>query len=216
MKTRVSILAQLLLFVVALLYNLYMAGRLPETVPTHWGFNGKPDAYGSKWENLLIMPGVILLMIVLTAVLPKISPRRFQMDTFEDTYGYVMLLVSGLMLTLHIVIIRSSAGLHLEPSKAMMFVLFAFFALMGNVMGKIKRNFFVGIRTPWTLADERVWHATHRYAGRLWMLGGILGALAALLGAPFWAEMVFLLILALLPVVKSYLIYVKLGPDTAN
>jgi uncharacterized membrane protein len=95
-------------------------------------------------------------------------------------------------------------------NRTMMFVLFAFFALLGNVMGKIKRNFFMGIRTPWTLADERVWHATHRYAGRLWLVGGTIGAIAALIGLPFSFGIGFLLVIAFLPVFKSYFLYLRL------
>jgi uncharacterized membrane protein len=203
-------LAQLGLFVAALIYSLYMATHLPDVVPTHWGLNGKADQFGSKWEDLLLMPGVMLFMVVLTAVLPRISPRRFEIGTFEATYGYVMLLCSLMMMALHVVIVQSAAGAHVDMTRMMMFVVFAFLALMGNVMGKIKRNFFMGIRTPWTIADERVWHATHRYAGRLWLLGGLAGAVAALFGAPFGIETVYLLVLAFLPVVKSYFIYSKL------
>jgi uncharacterized membrane protein len=211
MKIRISVVAQLGLFVVAMLYSLYMAQHLPDTVPTHWGINGKPDQYGSKWTNLLLMPGVIVFMALLTPVLAKISPRKFQMASFEDTYGYAMFLCGGLMLALHIVIVQASMGAHLDMNKTMMFVLFAFFALIGNVMGKIKQNFFMGIRTPWTLADERVWHATHRYAGRLWLIGGTAGAIGALIGVPFGLEIGFFVVLAFVPVLKSYLLYVKLA-----
>jgi uncharacterized membrane protein len=213
MKIRTSVLAQLGLFIASLLYSLYMSSRLPDVVPTHWGLTGKPDAYGPKWVNLFLMPGVILFMVLLTLVLPRISPRRFLIQPFAETYGYVMLLVSGLMVTLHVIIVQASTGHPLDMTKAITFVLYAFFALLGNVMGKIKRNFFMGIRTPWTLADERVWHATHRYAGRLWLVGGTLGAFGALLGVPFLWEMIYLMALAFLPVIKSYLIYVKLGPS---
>lgn len=211
MKIKISIAAQLALFVIAIAFSLYMSQHLPDTVPTHWGLNGKPDQYGSKWTNLLLMPGVMVFLALLTPALAKISPRKFEVASFEETYGYAMFLCGGLMLALHIVIVQASTGEHLDMNRTMMFVLFAFFALLGNVMGKIKQNFFMGIRTPWTLADERVWHATHRFAGRLWLVCGVIGAIGALLGVPFMIEFGFLLVMAFVPVVKSYLLYGKVG-----
>ena len=213
MKIRVSTAAQLGLFVVAMAYSLYMAAQLPDTVPTHWGLNGQPDSYGSKWMDLLLMPGVILLMAALTPALAKISPSQFQVGAFEETYGYVAFLVGALMFAIHVVIVQASIGRHLDMTRLMMFVMFAFFALIGNVMGKIKRNFFMGIRTPWTLADERVWIATHRYGGRLWLVGGVIGAIAALIGVPFAILIALLLVMAFLPILKSYQLYQKLTPS---
>jgi uncharacterized membrane protein len=83
-------------------------------------------------------------------------------------------------------------------------------ALMGNVMGKVRRNFFVGIRTPWTIADERVWNATHRMAAKTFFAGGLLGLLAMILRAPFWLAMTAIVVAALVPVLYSLVFYKQL------
>ena len=216
MKIKQSVMCQLGLFGLAVLYSLYMAGHMPDTVPTHWNAAGHVDAYGSKWINLLLLPGVLLFMTGLTLALPKLSPQKFEIEPFEQTYSYIMVLVTAMMLCLHIVIVQTSAGAHTDMNTVMFVILFAFFALLGNVMGRIKRNFYMGVRTPWTLADERVWHSTHRFTGRLWLAGGILGAVAALAGAPFWLDLGFLLVVSMLPIGYSYVEYQKLPKDSGS
>jgi uncharacterized membrane protein len=211
MNIRLSLIAQVALFAVAILFSLYMANQMPDVVPTHWGLSGKPDAFGSKWINLLLMPGIILFTAGLTYVLPAISPRQFRMESFETTYGTICFLVALMMLGIHIVIVQASANAAFEMNRVLMAVIFAFFAAFGNLMGRVKRNFFIGIRTPWTLADERVWHTTHRFAARLWLIGGAAGAIAALVGAPMWFSIALILVLSLVPVVKSYTDYQRLA-----
>jgi uncharacterized membrane protein len=133
------------------------------------------------------------------------------MEGFSSTYGYVMTLVSGLFLTLHAVVLQASTGSGMDIGRVAMAAIFVFFALMGNVMGRVKQNFWVGVRTPWTLADERVWKETHRSAGKLWLVGGAIGAVASILGLPEAISIGLLLVLAFAPVVQSYLIYRRLA-----
>jgi uncharacterized membrane protein len=215
-----TLLAQSLVLLLCIAFSFYMAGKLPETVPTHWGISGKPDGYGPKALNLWLMPGVVLFNLVLTLSLPALSPKRFEIDRFAATFGTAMFLCTLMMAALHYVIIdatvaavNSKPGSSFDIGKMMMVVLFLFFAALGNLMGRIKQNFFMGIRTPWTLADERVWDRTHREAGILWLVGGLLGAVISALGIPMVAGISLLLVIALTPVVRSFLIYKKLNPN---
>ena len=211
MSTRVSLLIQLCLFAILTAWTLWRLGPMPDIVPVHWGISGKLDRYGSKWEAAWIMPVMLLFMAGMTVVLPKISPRKFDISRFSSTYNYVMVLVSLMMGVLHVIIIQASAGAKFDITQVMMAVMFIFFALMGNVMGKVKQNFFMGIKTPWTLADEQVWDDTHRYAAYLWFVGGIVGALLSVLGVPLVALIAILLVISFLPVIRSYQLYRKLG-----
>ncbi len=207
MNIRKALLIQLALLAVALIFSLAMAAKMPDIVPTHWDAAGHANGYGSKWTNLLLTPGMMVFIMGLTWALPKMSPKKFEIEPFEATYSYLMVLIAGMMLCIHLVIVQASAGAHLDITRVMMAVLFAFFGLMGNVLGKIKPNFYMGIRTPWTLSNEQVWHITHRYAGRLWVAGGVIGVLATLIGVPFWILFSSLMLISFAPVVKSYFIY---------
>jgi uncharacterized membrane protein len=191
-----------------------MATRLPDIVPTHWNASGHVDGYGSKWMNLLLMPGVMLWVAVLTVGLPKLSPEKFQIEPFEGTFGTCMGLISALMLAMHFLIISISAGARLDMSQAMMGVLFLFFIFFGNYMGRIQPNFYMGIRTPWTLSDERVWKVVHRGAGRLWVFGSIAGVVMVLIGLPFWLNFGYFMVLIFVPVVQSFFVYRSLHRPT--
>ena len=83
-------------------------------------------------------------------------------------------------------------------------------ALLGNVMGKVRRNFFVGIRTPWTIANEQVWNATHRFAAKTFFAGGLLGLIAVVFRAPFWLPVTAIMVAAVVPVIYSLMLYKRL------
>ena len=83
-------------------------------------------------------------------------------------------------------------------------------ALLGNVLGKVRRNFFVGIRTPWTIANEQVWNATHRLCAKTFFAGGLLGLVAVILRAPFWLPVTAVIVAVLIPVIYSLMFYKQL------
>jgi len=164
--------------------TLLVAPRLPDTIPTHWNIHGEIDGYGHKPVALLLMPVTMAGLLVLFRFLPWLSPRRFEVDTFRPTYLYVMLLVLVLLACLHALMIWAAWSGTADVSRYLVGGLFLFFALMGNVLGRVKRNFWIGIRTPWTLASERVWIDTHRFAARMFVGVGGLGFVAVLAGLP--------------------------------
>jgi uncharacterized membrane protein len=199
------------IFVIVALYSLWMLSRLPETVPVHWGLNGKPDRFGSKCEAVWLVPVLILANLGLALLIPKISPKEFSMERFGRTFNYVMVLVAALFAFIQLVNLQAAAGSSVPMDRMVLAGIFAFFALLGNVLGRVKRNFFVGIRTPWTLANERVWEETHREAAYLWFGGGIVGAALALLGMPMLVSVAVILVLAFFPAVRSYFLYRRMG-----
>jgi len=204
MSVRKSLLGQAVLLAATTAYSVLIAPSLGPTVPTHWGISGKPDAWGSPAFALWFGPCMVAFMMVITLGLPKLSPKQFEIDRFEATYEMLMFVVSLMIASIHVVILMATAGKSIDITRTMMAVLGVFFAIMGNFMGKVKRNFYMGIRTPWTLASERVWDATHRRAAGLWFFGGLGVALGALLGLPFAATFTAMMLIALWPVVDSY------------
>ena len=210
MNIRTCILIQIGILIASLAITAIYWQRLPEIVPTHWNLNGQVDQTGSKSQLLLLGPGLVLMILVMTLVLPKLSPKNFEIERFGGTFSYAMVLTSALMLFIGIIVLIMAEGSKIRFDRWMMSGLFLFFALLGNVLGKVRRNFFMGIRTPWTLASERVWDATHRSAARIWFVGGLIGTAACLLGLPMAGSIGFLLILSFWPVVQSYFLYQKL------
>jgi uncharacterized membrane protein len=186
---------------------------LPERVPIHWGINGQPDKFVSNHEvlpYLLLVPAIMGGFILLSLALPWLSPQQFSIDRFRDTYNYLMALLLTFFAYLHGVALAASLGWDVNMNKVLIGGMFLFFALIGNVLGKVQRNFFVGVRTPWTLADETVWIRTHRVAAWLLTSGSLVGFVAVMAGAPVWWCFVGMLALALVPVVYSLVLYKRL------
>jgi uncharacterized membrane protein len=204
----------LVLTVAALASSLYVGlvhvGDLPPRVPVHWDINGKPDQTVPREElvpYLLIAPGTMALMVVLTLILPWLSPRQFEVAPFRKVFNYVMGLLVILFGYIHVLILWSSLDENVSLIRWLLGGLFLFFALLGNVLGKVRRNFWMGVRTPWTLASERVWNQTHRLTAWLFVVYGLAAFAAVLAGVPpIWC-LAGLIALALTSVVYSLVLY---------
>lgn len=196
---------------------LFQFERLPDPMPTHWNIRGEPDQWMPRDRafalNFLLSPLLMVLMIGLTVALPWLSPRGFRIDTWRSTFEYMMFLVSGLFGFIHVCLVFSSLDPKWNLGFALVSGMFLFFALMGNVMGKIRKNFYAGVKTPWTLASDAVWIQTHRVTAWIWVATGITGAVLVLALRSEWvilAAAVGLLIAAFAPVPYSYFLYKRL------
>ena len=187
---------------------------LADPVPVHWNAEGVADKKVPRDEAvpyLMIAPLCMFGMCLLTVALPWLSPRRFSIEPFRATYNYIM----GLMVVLFayiqaVLLLASLRHPPVDSTKMLIAGIFLFFALLGNVLGKVRRNFWIGVRTPWTLASEVVWDRTHRVAAWLYTAGGVLGCVAVLVGVPFVACFVGLMVFALAPIVYSLVLYKSL------
>ena len=189
---------------------------LPDRVPTHWNIEGKVDGWGDKSWATFLMPGMMVIFLVLFAFLPALSPKHFEVDSFRSTYLYIMVLTTALFAYMNgIILLATWQELHegnkfLDIGRAMICGMFLFFALLGNVMGKVRKNFYIGIRVPWTLASDRVWNDTHRLAAWLMVAGGILGFLVVISGLPIVLAIGVMIGTFLIPVVYSFVHYKSL------
>lgn len=185
-------------------------------IPTHWGIDGRPDGWTPKEPGLLLLPAVTLLLTLLLVVLPRFEPRRRNLARSSGAYRIVVVGIVVLMGGLHFVAVLAAAGTPIEMGRVVSFGVGILFALIGNVLGKVRSNFMFGIRTPWTLASDLAWNRTHRFLGRIWVAGGLVLALLALLGAsgPVLAGwlLVSILLSTIVAVVYSYRVW-KDDPD---
>jgi uncharacterized membrane protein len=200
---------------VAAAYAHVNADRIPaDRVPIHWDIHMQPDGWVSKDQPFLAfyllptaMAGIVALGLF---VLPWLSPRNFAVEGFRATYDYIFFLVTGLFLYLEAVTLWSQFQGGVMEARWLIGGFFLFFALIGNVLGKVRKNFWMGIRTPWTLASERVWNRTHRVGAWLFVAVGLLGFVGVIAGlSPVWC-FAFLIVGALVPVVYSLVLYKRL------
>lgn len=209
MRTRYLVVC-LLLIAAACAALVYCWHLLPTQVPVHWNIEGQVDGYAARAVMWVLGPGGMALFALVGLALPVLSPRRFGMTEFLSTYYYLAGLVVCMLGYVFALMLIAGTGGEVSMLRAVPAGLFLLLILMGNPMGKVRRNFYVGVRTPWTLASERVWYATHRVAARLMVVSGLLGLLALWMHAPAWSILLLGLAWGPLAVLYSLLQYKRL------
>ena len=156
----------------------------PDQIPVHWGLSGQPDRWGGRAEGLLALPFVTLGIYLLLLFLPRIDPGRANYATFAKTYAALRLLILLFLASIQVMILMTIRGQHVDMGRMVPVLVGALLIILGNMMGKIRPNWFVGIRTPWTLSSKESWTRTHRVGGWVFMAGGILFMTCALVRRP--------------------------------
>jgi uncharacterized membrane protein len=205
--TRVYWIVALALVVGVWVVTALIYPGLPAKIPTHWNLQGKVDGYGSK-GTLFIMPATIVGMLILFGLLPALSPKSFEVDASRSTYLFIVVLVLGMFTYMQGVIVYAvTRHGHIDMVRAMLSGLFLFLGLMGNVLGRVRRNFYIGVRVPWTLASERVWNDTHRVAAWVLVAASLAGFVMTVTGLPMIAAFGALIVGAVVPIVYSFVHY---------
>jgi uncharacterized membrane protein len=213
--TRRYWIASLALCAGALAASALLYLRLPDQIPIHWNIRGEVDGYGAKQWALFVMPLAMAGMLVLFYFLPALSPKHFEVDTFRATYLYIMFVVTALFFYMHAITLYGTwkiavHGGKFDLGRPLIAGIFLFFALLGNVLGKVRKNFYIGVRVPWTLASDRVWNDTHRLAARVFVVAGLIGFVLTISGVSPIFAFVLLIISALVPAVYSFVHYKSL------
>ena len=198
-----------LLIVATLTVTLIFYPDLPSRIPMHWNWRGQVNRYGDKWE-IFLMPAAMVVVVLLFAAMSWLSPRRFEVNTFRSTYLYVMLLALAFMAYIHALHLWAAFSKPLDMNRALLGASFLLLILFGNVLSRVRRNFFIGVRTPWTLSSEKVWDATHRFAARAFVLAGLLGLLSLIVSASAIAGLVIICGAGLASVLYSLAYYKRL------
>ena len=192
---------------VALAFSAAVYDRLPDMIPTHFNVRGEPDDWTARAFGTFMMPLFGILMYGIFHLLPRISPRRTNLDRFEDTYWLIANATIGFLSALHVLVLGRALGWPVDITSAMLLGVGLMFMVIGNVLPRTRSNWWMGIRTPWTMESESVWRATHRLAGKTFMIGGAVTAMAALLPEDVrpWVAMGGLGVGGFIPVIYSYL-----------
>lgn len=209
MSTRLTVILSVVLIAIAVVVSVAVYNQLPEQVASHWNAAGQVDGYTSRFWGAFLMPLVSVGMLVLFLVIPHIDPLKANVEKFRSAFnGFIavivafMLYVHGLTLAWNLGYNRFDMGAALLPALGLIFI------VAGFLMRQAKRNYFIGIRTPWTLSSDSVWAETHRVGGTLFIVSGLLAFLGAFFPLyAFWLLLVPLLGSTIFLVVYSYLLY---------
>ncbi len=203
----------LLLILLVFVASVLVYPHLPGRVPSHWNVNGQVDGYSSRGFVVFFMPLLIAWIYAMMVLLPLIDPKRQNYARFAGAYrmlrGALVVFLSGIWM----ISILSGLGYSVDVRTITRGGLGLLLLLFGSFMGQIRFNYFVGVRTPWTLADERVWQQTHLFTGHIWVLGGLLLLIGAGVpgdwGTVFYAGVLAMMILA--PIIFSYAEFTRIN-----
>lgn len=190
----------------AIAFSLAIYGQLPEPMATHWNARGEPDGYSSRAFGAFLLPATMLAMWGVLRAIPVIDPRRSNIEKFRDTYETMVVAIVLMLAIIHVTVLGNALGWPIPVARVTPLVIGAFFVLLGNLLPRFRSNFFMGIRTPWTLSSEVVWTKTHRVGGYLMVAAGVLIMAAAFLPARFftWVVLTSALGMGIAVVIYSY------------
>lgn len=202
------------LTICAFLVIAAMYPQMPERVPTHWNLHGVADGFMPKPWGPFVLPLTMAGLLVLFAGLRLVSPKEAPVERFGRVYSIITSAVLAFLFVLTVVCGLAATGTAVNVTKVVMLAVGVLFLVMGNFMGKVTRNYFVGIRTPWTLANDEVWFRTHRLGGKVFVVAG-LGIAAAVLLDQVVLALPLLLASAAIPVIYSYAVYRRITRSSA-
>jgi len=210
MNTRTTTIVVLLMVTVATITGLVLWNQLPDPMASHWGPNDEVNGYMSKFWGVFLMPLITLGMTVLFLIIPSIDPLKANIAQFRDVFNLFITLIVAFMLYIYALSLRWNLGYtDFGMSRAMLPAMGILFFFLGYMLRKAKRNFFIGVRTPWTLSSDKVWDETHRLGSVLFMISGVLAFLGSFFGGvtAFWFLLVPLIGSTLITLVYSYVLY---------
>ena len=194
-----------------LIFTAIVYPSLPERIATHWGFNGEADGWSSRELGSWLMPLIMFAVWVLLRFLPRIDPLRENYQRFASTYSTIITIILAFMGILHVAVLGIALGWPVSMTRVIPLLIGGLLVVIGNLLPRARRNWFFGIRTPWTLSSERVWERTHRLGGWLFVAGGLI-LVAAAFGPPsvlFPVLMAVVIIASGVPLVYSLLLFLR-------
>jgi len=207
-----TFILQLAIVAAMIITGLLIYNQLPDMMPTHWNIQGEVDEWTNKTTWVWLFPAITLVLTLLFPILSRIDPRKEKYTLFRRPWlilqmGFVVFFAYLYFVTMYLALYP---GIPVTP-----FVfggIGVLFVLIGNYLGKVRQNYFVGIKTPWTLHNEEVWNKTQRVGGWTFLLMGlVIFAEAFVRWQEAWVIGIATGIAILVPVIYSYLVYKKIG-----
>jgi uncharacterized membrane protein len=188
----------------------FLYPSLPEQIPTHWNAAGEVDDYTPKPWGVMIMPLAAIFVFVIMKLIPVVSPKGFRTDQFTGVVNIFTVALVGFISGVGLLVLLAASGRNVHINETVYAGVGLLFIVLGNYLGKVRKNFFLGIRTPWTLASDEVWNRTHRLGGWMFVLIGFFLFINAFIQLPEAWLIGSIIVVALVPVVYSFILYRKI------
>ena len=204
-----KLLPGLLAITAATGFSLWAYPHLPAQVATHFNLQGEPNGWSSRLMAVALVPVIGIFMAFMFTFLPRIDPKKANYAKFGTTWWTVANAALILLALVHVAVLGKAMGWAVDISRIVGLGVGGMFILIGNLMTRIRPNWFMGIRTPWTLSSDTVWRKTHRFGGVAFVIAGVCIAATGLLGSRWalYAAIGMAVVAALGSVVYSYVVW---------
>ena len=184
------------IILLSFIIGIYLYPQMPEKMASHWNAKGEVDGYMPKFWGLFLMPIISLLIFLLFIAIPKIDPLKQNIEKFRKYYdGFVVLMIAYLFY-IYLLTLLWNTGIRFSIVQPLVPAMSILFYYIGILVENAKRNWFIGIRTPWTLSSEKVWEKTHKIGGKLFKIAGII----AFIGIFFQDYAIFFILIPIISV----------------
>ena len=203
-KYKNTLILTSLIMLIPMAVGLLLWNKLPDPMPSHWGINGEVDGWSSKAFSVFGFPALLLAIHWLCVVISTADPHH---KNYHPKMIRLMFWICPMIGLILCTMVYSAALGHSLPIETIMPLLLGMlFVVIGNLMPKCRYSYTMGIKLPWTLNSEENWNRTHRFGGKIWVIGGIIMMATALWGS-FWLLMAIVALMVLIPTFYSYLYY---------
>lgn len=202
----------IILIILAFAVGIYLYPQLPERVPSHWNAQGEVDDWSNKNFAVFFFPSITLGIHLLITFIPLIDPFRKNYLKFAKPYFWFRTLFVVFFISLYLYTLWTAFGTKLNINYFILPVMSLFFILLGIFLPRVKRNYFVGVRTPWTIHSEETWDKTHKFSGKAFISAGLISLIGLFI--PKYSFLIFIiaiLLAAFIPVIYSYFVFRKIG-----
>jgi len=210
MTTKLTTIVVLVIIVGITIAGAVLWNQLPGQMASHWNENDQVDGYMSKFWGVYMMPLITLGLFLIFLLIPNIDPLKANIAQFRGTFNLFITVIIAFMAYVHVLTLRWNLGYtDLGIGKAMLPAMGLLFILIGSMIRKAKRNWFIGIRTPWTLSSDSVWDEIHRLGGILFIVSGVIAMIGGFFGGmvAFWSIMIPIFGTSIFLVIYSYVLY---------
>jgi len=217
MKTIKKEFINWILLILPIIYIAINWSAFPERVPIHFNIDGEPNNYASKIVGLILLPGINIFTYILMLITPIIDPRKSNYALFINKYSIIRTLLHLFLCIVILLVCYYSLGHKINISEIGSYSIIAMFLILGNYLGNLRSNYFIGIRVPWTLENEEVWNLTHRFAGKLWVISSLIALISVFLFKE--NEIIFpiyITTIVMIPIIYSFIKYKEINHKNVN
>jgi len=203
-KNKGTLILTSIVLLIPILIGLILWNQLPEQIPSHWGIDGEVDGWSSKAFAVFGFPCLLLVLHWICVLASSADPKA--KDYHPKMLHLVLWICPVIGLVVNALVYATALGYQLNVEIIMPLLVGLMFLIVGNLLPKCRQSYTMGIKLPWTLHNEENWNKTHRFGGKLWVIGGVFTMATAFLGS-FWLLLGILAVMVAVPTIYSYLYY---------